>query len=104
MILVGAMLAGVSLRSTFRHWRLYIISFLRLLLWPLLVFLVLRLITNDTMLIAVPTLITAMPAAANTALLANEHGADEHLASQAVFVSTLLSILSISLVAALLNA
>jgi hypothetical protein len=47
----------------------------------------------------VPTIIAAMPVAANTAILAQEYDGNSLLASQLVFVSTLLSIITIPLLA-----
>lgn len=103
MLLIGAMLAGASLRETIRDGRLYLIAFIRLLVWPVAVFFTLRALTDNFWFIAIPTIITAMPAAANTALLANEHDANEKLASQAIFISTLFSVLTIPLIAALID-
>lgn len=103
MLLIGAMLAGASLRETIRDGRLYIIALIRLLVWPLGVFFALRLVTDNFWFIAIPTIITAMPAAANTALLANEYDANEKLASQTIFISTLFSVLTIPLIAALIS-
>ena len=48
---------------------------------------------------SLPALIAAMPVAANATLLAEAGGGDSRTASSLVFVSTLLSILSIPLVA-----
>lgn len=103
MILVGALLAQNRFRETFGQWRLYVVSALRLVVWPLVVYFALRLFVADPLLAAIPALITAMPAAANTALLATEHGANAKLASRAVFLSTLLSIVTLPLVAVLVR-
>lgn len=102
MIVVGGMLGAQPLRNVFFKWQLYLLSFLRLLVWPLAVYATLRLITDNTILAAVPAIITAMPAAANTALLAHEYQANASLASQAVFMTTLLSVVTIPLIAALI--
>jgi predicted permease len=101
MMAIGGMLAGTSFRRTFTQWRLYVVSGLRLLVWPLLVFAILRSISPDFLLAAIPAVISGMPAAANTAILAHEYNANEALASQAVFVTTLLSVISIPLLAAI---
>jgi len=50
------------------------------------------------MLLAVPILYAAMPAAASTPVLALKYGNDEHLGARLVFISTLLSMLTLPLV------
>lgn len=97
MILIGALLASTKLSETLGNWRIYAVSSLRLLIIPLAVWGALRMVTSDPLLIGVPTIIAAMPVAANTAILAQEYEANSLLASQLVFVSTLLSIITIPL-------
>ncbi|KAF0197191.1 MAG: auxin efflux carrier family protein [Bacillota bacterium] len=98
MIIVGALLSSINAREIFSNWRIYAISTARLIFIPLLVWLSLRLFTDNVLLIGVPTIIAAMPAAANTAILAEEYSANPRLASQVVFISTLLSIITIPFV------
>ncbi len=99
MILIGALLANTRIGETLGNWRVYVVCALRLLLIPLAIWSVLRLMTSDPLLIGVPTIIAAMPVAANTAILAQEYDGNSLLASQLVFVSTLLSIITIPLLA-----
>lgn len=99
MILIGALLANTRLSEMLGNWRIYVVSALRLLLIPLAIWVVLRSISTDPLLVGVPTIIAAMPVAANTAILAQEYKANSFLASQLVFVSTLLSVITIPLLA-----
>lgn len=99
MILIGALLAGTNIKATLGNWRIYVVCLLRLLLMPLALWAVLRSITSDPFLVGVPTILAAMPVAANAAILAQEYDANSLLASQLVFVSTLLSIVSIPVLA-----
>ncbi|NLW17413.1 MAG: AEC family transporter [Firmicutes bacterium] len=99
MILIGALLANSNFKEMLGNWRIYVVSSLRLLVIPLTIWLVLRNVTTDPLLIGVPTIIGAMPVAANSAILAQEYGANSFLASQMVFVSTLLSVVTIPLIA-----
>lgn len=98
MIIVGALLFNIRVRQIFGNWRIYVVCAVRLFIIPLIVFLILRLFYNDTLMIGVPVIIAAMPAAANTAILAEEYKANGELASQGVFISTLVSIISIPIV------
>lgn len=102
MIIVGALLSSINVREIFSNWRVYAVSVARLILIPLIVWVSLRLVTDNLLLIGVPTIIAAMPAAANTAILAEEYGANPSLASQVVFISTLLSVITIPLLAYLI--
>ncbi len=98
MIVVGSLLAHIDGSWLLANWRIYVLSALRLVLIPLAVWSGLRLFTSHALLIGVPTLIAAMPAAANTAILADECNANPNFAAQVVFVSTLLSALTIPLI------
>lgn len=99
MILIGALLANTKLSEMLGNWRIYAVSLLRLLVIPLAIWVVLRNFSTDSLLVGVPTIIAAMPVAANTAILAQEYEANSFLASQLVFVSTLLSVITIPLLA-----
>ncbi|HIR75987.1 MAG TPA: AEC family transporter, partial [Candidatus Choladousia intestinipullorum] len=50
----------------------------------------------------VTVIMTAMPAGTVTAMLAEKYGADARFASSAIFISTLLSIVSLPILAAVL--
>ena len=50
---------------------------------------------NDKLLLSIPVILTSMPIATNAAIMANKYKANESLASQLVFLSALLSIITI---------
>jgi predicted permease len=102
MLLVGSLLCTIPVKRVFTDWRVYIVSLLRLLLLPFLVWLALQGFRLPELLVGIPTVITAMPAAANSAILAEQYEGNAALASQIVFLSTLLSVLCIPLVMQLL--
>jgi len=99
MIVIGMLLARGDWGKVFLNFRLYMLSFFRLIVVPFATFFALRLFSNDIYLTAVPAMISAMPAAANTVLLAEEYNANAELASQAVFLTTLLSVATIPIFA-----
>ena len=76
-------------------WRVYAYAPVRLLIAPVLLWLVLRPFIHDGLLLDVIVLVGATPSAAMAAMLAIEYGGDERLASRAIFVSTVLSVLTI---------
>jgi predicted permease len=102
MILVGAVLGRMKPKSALGNFRVYLVSVYRLLAHPLLVYAALRLAGLEGRLLAIPVMIVAMPAAANTTILADCLGGDTETASSLVAVSTLGSLVTIPLLARLL--
>lgn len=102
MLVVGSILAQVKLREIFSNFRLWLIAIIRLLGFPILTLLLLRNFSLDPLVLGVVVILTAMPAAANTAIFAQEFGGDEALASEGVFLTTLLSVVTIPLIVHLL--
>ncbi len=98
MIFIGSILADVKGSEIFTDLRVFMISSMRLLILPLAVFLVLRLMGFSGYLIGIPVIITAMPAPASAAIMASKFDNDYEIASKAVFISTLFSIITIPLI------
>lgn len=76
-------------------------TFIRLLAFPLLILIVLKLLKVDPLIIGVSTLLTGMPAGTTTAILADKYGCDAAFGSRIIFVSTLCSIVTIPILCAL---
>ncbi len=104
MIVIGALLAPLPLSSMVGDFRIWVISAFRLAIIPIVLLLLLRPFISDPVLISVPIILAAMPVAANTVLLAEEYGVNAEIASKGVFVSTILSLVTIPGVALLLGA
>ncbi|MGE4284558.1 MAG: AEC family transporter, partial [Clostridia bacterium] len=66
---------------------------------PVILLLVLKLFDLDLLMIGIPVVITAMPIPANSAILAEKFDGNAYLGAQSVFISTLLSILTIPMIA-----
>lgn len=103
MIGIGTSFANVRPKNIYSNLRLYIYSILKLLLFPTLVFIILNYIGYEGMMLGVPVLITGMPVAANAVMLSKEYDGNDILASEGVFISTLLSIVTIPLLTYLLT-
>jgi predicted permease len=103
MIIVGATLSGMKLSDVFGNWRVYFVTAMRLLVMPLLIWFVLRRFDLSPLLLSVLVLLNAMPVAINGVLFAAEYDANPAFAAQAVFVSTMLSALTIPVIALLLR-
>jgi hypothetical protein len=103
MIVIGSLLATLPIQSMIDDARIWIISLVRLGIIPISVFILLRPYVNDPLLLGVPVILAAMPVAANTVLLAEEYGVNAELASKGVFLSTMLSLISIPAIAFLIG-
>lgn len=98
MIIVGAMLAEVKFKQLFKGSLVYYASFLRLILVPFLTLSILKLLHADRLLLQVSVVIEAMPAAVLGSILAERYGADSSLASRSVFITTVISMITIPIV------
>ena len=94
MILIGTMLADVSLRDMLDKDAL-LITAVRLVLLPLIVLAGCRLFHVDRLLAGVSVLLTGMPAGSTSAILAAKYHCDYTFATKCIVVSTLLSMISI---------
>jgi hypothetical protein len=102
MLVVGALLATLPAARLAGDWRIYLLSGLRLIVFPVIAFVVLSPFITDKLLLGVVVLLIAMPVAANSVLMSEEYKVDSTLASQGVFLSTLLCLATIPLLEILL--
>ena len=100
MIVVGSIMADAD-RKTLTAKSILYFTFLRLIAFPLLVYVVLKLFSADPLLINIAVIMSAMPAGASTSILAEKYDGDAQYAAQLTFVSTLSSIVTIPLMSLL---
>jgi len=97
MILIGATLANMNPRVFMDKSVLYT-SFCRLIAFPVLMAFLLKPLHVDPMIMNICVILLAMPAAANTAAMAERYGGDYKFASAVVSVSTLLSVITVPII------
>ena len=97
MMLTGASLALMDIRTVFTDLHVYPFLAVRQFIFPLLVFPLFALIIKDPVLLGVAFIMTIMPCASNCVLFAINYDNDEELAARTVFISTMLSLNSIPL-------
>ena len=97
MLVIGASLGTVSLLDAFKNGKLYLASAVRLLLIPVLTWLVLRLLTDDPVLLMTSTIVAASPAAVIITVMANQYDRDSVYTAEGTLQSTALSMLTIPL-------
>lgn len=103
MLVIGSILAEADLKEMFCR-DVYLISFLRLIVQPLIVLLACRLLNLETLVAEVVTVLVAMPVASTTAILASQYDCDAAYASNVVVFTTVLSLITIPLFSLLVGA
>ncbi len=97
MLLIGAALGRMSLKAVFSNGLNYAVCAVKLLIVPTVCSLVFRLYIKDPLQLGLFTVLSAMPSASISPILCAEYGGDSDFASRSVFLTTLLSILTIPL-------
>ena len=97
MMVIGASLGSVSLLDAFRNPKLAILSAARLILIPILTWVICRFLTDDPVLLMTCMIIAASPSAVIVSVIAIQYGRDGVFASEAVQHSTICSIVTIPL-------
>lgn len=91
MLLMGASLAGVDLKSLALDWRMHLYTLVKQLAVPLAFWFALAPVFPDRTVLGILTLVLAMPVATMTMVLAQRHGSDVQYATRAIVVTTLWS-------------
>ena len=96
MLLIGTSLGTISVRAALADWRVYAVSAARLLVCPLLTWLVLRPFVGGALL-GIPVLLAACPSAMVVTALCLQYGRSDAFASKCIFLNTVLSAVTIPL-------
>ncbi len=99
MMYVGTILAKSPLREVFLGRKVYLCSLVRLILIPMLVFICARPFITDPLIYGVLVIGHAMPVAGYCAIYAGAYDNDTLLASKLISVTTLLSVITIPVIA-----
>ena len=98
MIYIGSLLAAANVREIFKDKKVYIFSFLTLIVMPIITKLICGTFMGG-MALSVLVVLMGTPAAAALPSFADLYGNDEKRASEYAFVSTILSVITLPLVA-----
>ncbi len=102
LLIIGSSMARLSWRTMLGSWVVYVTTAFRLLILPLLLYLIFRAIGFDPLVININTLVIAMPVATYGTILCLRYGRDTTLITEITLISTILSVFTIPLVAQLL--
>ena len=98
MLLTGMTVANIDLKKTFSDVKIYIISILRLVIYPLIFILLAKFIPMDNTLFICTVCSLAMPLGLNTIVIPGAYGKDTSAAAGMALVSHLLSCITIPLI------
>ena len=98
MFIVGSMLADVKLKDVFKGFDIYYLNFVKLILAPILVFIVLRLLQVDETILCICVIMVAMPSASLIGIFSEKYNGDKLTASKCAFLTTILSIITIPII------
>ncbi len=106
MMVIGASLADIKLKGAFKDKRLYPFLLLRHFIFPLIIWLIMRPllafnVINDVIM-AIVLILSSTPSATATTMFAELYGCDSPYASKLVSISTILSVVTMPLVAMLM--
>lgn len=102
LIVIGAALAEIPTRKMVGTPHIFIMCFLKLLVLPLLLYYAMIMIGIDTRISSINMILIAMPVASFGTMFCMQMGKDETTMSQGTFWTTLLSVVSIPLLAMLI--
>lgn len=97
MIVIGSSLGSVSLFDAFKNGRLYLASFVRLILIPLLTWFLCRLVTQDPVLLMTMLITAGCPSAVVVTVLSIQYGRDGVFTAEGTLQSTVLSMITLPL-------
>lgn len=95
MIIIGTSLGAIPLKKALTNWRVYVLSLVRLVLCPVAVYFLMAPFVTNEMILGIVTVLTATPTAMVLTILCIQYDRDDSFASSGIFVSTILSALTI---------
>lgn len=101
LLIIGASLTSIPLRAMAGNRFVYTVAALKLGVIPLIVLATFRLLGISPEVTSVAVVLTAMPVGVNGVMFCLRYGKDERLMAQGIFITTLLSVATIPLIAML---
>ncbi|MBQ9031201.1 MAG: AEC family transporter [Parasporobacterium sp.] len=95
MIVIGCSTAGYSLKDVFRQKKLYLLSALRLLIYPIAAYYAFRLFLGNNLLTQILSIYIGMPTASVVGMTAIAYNADSESSTSCVAMTTIFSLATI---------
>lgn len=103
MIIVGSILSKVKIKDVFKEFSAYYGSLIKLIIIPLVLLGIKKVLNDDSIIINTIIVVQAMPAAAMTSIFAADFNKEKEYSAIIVFITTLLSIITIPIIAKIIN-
>ena len=97
MLVIGSTLATMKIRDIFNDWHVYPFALIKQIMLPFLLYPVIHYFITDDLILGITFIMLLVPVANTSVLFATEYGNDEQLAAKNVFITTLLSVITVPL-------
>ena len=104
LLIIGSSLSNLSFKTMLGNNVVYMTTAIRLLLIPLVLYGLFTLIGFSSLVVNINTIIIAMPTATYGTIFCLKYGKDTALITEITFITTLLSVLTIPIIASILGA
>ena len=98
MLILGSSLAAIPVVSAFNDIGVYVTALARLIVCPVITNLILRLFVDNEMLIGTVTILASTPVAVLMTPLCVQYGKSDRVSSKTIFISTVISVITMPLV------
>lgn len=98
MMIAGCVIAEKPIKMLLNDWRVYIASFVKLIIMPMIALLLLTLCRVDPTIVLVASVLWAMPFGLNTVVFPEAYGGDGSKGAKLAFVSHIFAIITIPIV------
>jgi len=102
MLIIGYSLTQTKFREILGDWRIYAVSFVRLILTPVAVFFSLSLFIKNPVILGALTVGSSLPVGANAGVIARLYDNNPVFAAKCIFISTILCVLTTPVIVTLL--
>jgi len=97
MLIIGAQIAGMNYRELFVNRRAYILSFMKMLIIPMIVLIIMRLIGANMEITSTMVILSAMPSGSLNIIMAEKYRIEPELATATVMQTTLVMLFTLPL-------
>ncbi len=97
MLIIGAQIAGMNYKELFVNRRAYILSFMKMLIIPMIVLIIMRLIGANMEITATMVILSAMPSGSLNIIMAEKYRIEPELATATVMQTTLVMLFTLPL-------
>ena len=97
MLVIGAEIAGMNIKTVIGHKSAYSVSMLRMILFPIMTYVVMKIINVDFEVRATAVILAAMPSGSLNVIMAQKYKNNIEFATSAVMQNTILMVLTLPL-------